>query len=122
MELVRRLLNATLDAYARVVDWSGNVVQRLAGAFEVQLSTMTAQFIGGLFVVFLLIFLLQWALWGGGFRMFRPQAVMHLTNRTPFQIVMEDLTGCLVRLIALALLLLLAVFLLGGTGTPWISQ
>jgi hypothetical protein len=112
MEELGRVLERSLDLFWRVVGLFEPLVQRLAGAFDVDLGPAGTRFWSAIVVLSLVGFLVRKVFWpGAGWATIKPQTIMQTANKTPLQIVLEDLNSCLLRLVLTVLVILLVVIL-----------
>jgi hypothetical protein len=75
-------------------------VAGLARVFGVEMEATTASFLGAVLLLVLAAYLVRKVLWKTpGFKSFKPQTVVLSTQKTPIQVVWEDFTGCLGRVV-----------------------
>ena len=97
-------LGTIVDALVRVmqglVDVVASVIASVALAFGVELEAAASDFLAAVLLVVVAAYLVRKTLWRtAGFHSFKPQVVMHFTQKTPMQVVWEDFTGCLGRVV-----------------------
>lgn len=101
---------STFSILEDVVAFMGAVVQVFAGLFGLTLSSGEAQVIGG-FVLFIFVaYLIRVIFWPiANAASFRPQIVALPTRQTPWEVVWNDASSCLLRIFAVVLILFVLV-------------
>ena len=113
MEELLRGLSGLIRVFGNLVVGLARIVQGLAAAADLQIDDPTAIALSLLIILMFIAFGVRIVLFPGkGMAMFKPQTIVLYTNKTPFQIVAEDIGGCLSRILVLVLLILVVVFLI----------
>jgi hypothetical protein len=95
-----------------LVTFIGTVVQFFAGLFGLTLSSGEAQAIGAFLVVLFVAWAVRQIYWSiANAASFRPQIIALPTKLTPWDVVWNDASSCLLRILAVVLILFVVILL-----------
>jgi len=112
-------LGSIFDAFVRLMQGLVNAVAAMitsvALAFGTELEASVAQFLAAVLLVVVAAYLVRRILWRTpGFSSFKPQTVVLHTNKTPIQVVWEDMMGCLGRVVLAIIIVAIGYVLFMG--------
>lgn len=101
MDIIQRLLEVFAGFVWMLIDGMTQLILGVAGSMvditEAEAQTMAIAF----WVLVFFAWFARRTLWRSSFGMFRPMTITLTTSRTPWQVMMEDMRGCFVTLIAI---------------------